>query len=90
MEADETYIGGKEKNKQKSKKLNAGRGAVGKTAVIGVKARESNKVSASPIASIDATSINRFIRENVTDNAMLYTDSATAGLRKRERKARNG
>ena len=78
VEAGETYISGKEKNKQKSKKLNARRGTVGKTAVIGVKARESNKVSASPIASTDATSINRFIRENVTDNAMLYTDSATA------------
>ena len=81
IEVDETYIGGKETNKHESKKLKMGRGAVGKTAVMGIRER-NGRTLAMKIVNTDKATMQSMILANVESASVILTDehSAYVGL----------
>jgi transposase-like protein len=77
VEVDETFVGGKEGNKHESKKLKAGRGAVGKTAVMGLRERGGRTI-AMKVENTDRETLQNAIYDNVQLGSTLMTDEAAA------------
>jgi transposase-like protein len=73
VEVDECFVGGKEGNKHERKKLHAGRGSVGKTAVLGMRER-GGKTRAKVIEKRTIQNIQGEIFDKVEIGTQLYTD----------------
>jgi len=75
IEADETYIGGKNKNRHADKKTKGGQGRGGedKTPVIGLLQR-NGKVVAKKAKDVSGKTLTSFIKKNVKEGETVSTD----------------
>ena len=80
VEVDEAYFGGKRANMSNAKRKElegTGRGPVGKTAVVAAKDRETKRVAARVVASVDGETLNSFVDGHADPGAEVYTDGST-------------
>lgn len=75
IEVDETYIGGKEKNKHKNKKTKGtqGRSTKTKAAVIGIVERKG-EVKAFHVESVNTSTVKVIMDNNVTEDSTVIAD----------------
>jgi transposase-like protein len=79
VEVDETHVGGLEQNKHESEKLHAGRGAVGKTTVVGLRERgPGGRLVAHPVETPDAKNLQGAIHRHVATGSTIHTDESGA------------
>jgi transposase-like protein len=75
VEADETYIGGKEANKHKNKRLHKGRGAVGKEPVVSLIEREG-RVRSHHLPAVNAKNLRPVLVSQIDRKSYLMTDES--------------
>lgn len=79
VEVDETFVGGKNKNRHANKKVknSQGRSHADKTAVVGMLQRDG-KVKTYVVKDTNAATLQGLLKENVSSEAVVITDAYTA------------
>lgn len=73
VEMDTTFVGGSERNRHASKRLNVGRGGAGKESVVSLVERGGN-VHSHHVPNVTAKNVGAILEAQLHDDATLYTD----------------
>ena len=75
VEADETYVGGKESNKHFHKRFNDGRGSVGKAPVVSLIER-GGEIRSMHLPKVNSDTLRPILQTHLKKHTFLMTDSA--------------
>jgi transposase-like protein len=78
VEMDETYIGGKEKNKHRSKRLNRGAGGKGAKEIVFALVERGGSVRSHHVPTISAKTLRPILKAQLNEASKLYSDDGGA------------